>query len=290
MKHNVIEKSKFAKSLLEALPYVQAFSGKIMVIKFGGNVIKETKERNSIVKDIAFMHSIGFKVVIVHGGGSEISEFGEKLGIKSYFIDGLRVSDKETVSLVQMVLSGKVSKEIIDSLRKEGVQGVSITGKDADIFLVEKKEHVEHDLGFVGNIKKCNSNVIKILLQEKYLPVVTPLGFDSDGETYNINADYAAVELAHSLSAEKLIFMSDVPGILKDKDDKSSLISRVDSNKIKELIKDKIIVGGMIPKATCALEAINRDVNSVHIIDGTIEHSILLEVFADKGIGTMVTK
>ena len=285
--------------LVEALPYIKKFSGSTVVIKYGGHAMVNCELKKAVITDLVLMKFVGINPVVVHGGGPEITGMLDKLGIKSTFVGGLRVTDKETMEIVEMVLAGKLNKEIVALANQMGGKAVGISGKDADLITASKKlgrlqhpdGHVEKcDLGYVGSVEKINPAIVHTLIREGYIPVISPVGLGSDGQSYNINADTVAGKLAESLQANKLIILTDVEGILMDKEDKSTLISVLQSDKIPGLIDKGVIAGGMIPKVECCVSAINNRVNTTHILDGRVPHSLLLEVFTDQGIGTMVIK
>lgn len=276
-----------AKVLVEALPYIKKFNGKIVVIKYGGSAMVDETIKASVIQDIVLMKLVGFKPVIVHGGGKEISNMLGKIGKESKFVNGLRVTDYETAGVAEMVLSGKVNKDIVQLIQNHDLDAVGISGKDAKTLKVNKKEVEGYDVGYVGEINKVNTGLIQTLLENDFIPVIAPVGTDDAGETYNINADYAASAIAGALQAEKLIFLTDVEGILKDVKDSTSLISKIDVTEVPKYIEEGIISGGMIPKAECCAWGIEKGVKSVHILDGRVEHSLLLEVFTNSGVGTM---
>ncbi len=283
----VIEK---AQTLIEALPYIRRFAGSVVVIKIGGSAMVNEEIKNSIIQDIAMMKRIGMKPVVVHGGGTAITEIMDRLGKETLFNDGLRVTDAETAKIAEMVLSGTISKEIVNSLQGQGIDAVGINGKDGDTLIASKKIVDKGDLGFVGEVEKVNTTLLDTLMANEFVPVVAPVGTDLKGNTYNINADYAASALAGALGAQKLVFLTDVEGILKDKDDPKSILSRLTLYEAESYIKDGTISGGMIPKAQCCMDGIRKGVQSVHILDGRIPHSMLLEIFTNEGIGTMMTR
>jgi acetylglutamate kinase len=283
----VIEK---AQTLIEALPYIRRFAGSVVVIKIGGSAMVNEEIKNSIIQDIAMMKRIGMKPVVVHGGGTAITEIMDRLGKETLFNDGLRVTDAETAKIAEMVLSGTISKEIVNSLQGQGIDAVGINGKDGDTLIASKKIVDKGDLGFVGEVEKVNTTLLDTLMTNDFVPVVAPVGTDLKGNTYNINADYAASALAGALGAQKLVFLTDVEGILKDKDDPKSILSRLTLYEAENYIKDGTISGGMIPKAQCCMDGIRKGVQSVHILDGRIPHSMLLEIFTNEGIGTMMTR
>ncbi len=270
--------------LVEALPYIQKYSNKIVVIKYGGNAMINEDLKNSVMGDIALLSQVGIKVVLVHGGGPEISDMLNKTGKKSEFVDGLRVTDKETADIVQMVLAGKVNKGLVNKLESLGCKAIGLCGADGHLISAKVKDE---RLGFVGEITDINPQPILDLLESGYIPVVSTTGFDSEGNIYNINADTAAAGIAGILRAESFISMTDIAGILRDKDDPSTLIPKIYVSDIPELINDGIISGGMIPKIDCCREAIRKGVNKVFIIDGREPHSLLIEILTNEGLGTM---
>lgn len=272
------------KVLIQALPYIQKYYNKVVVIKYGGNAMTNEGLKKNVIEDVVLLSLIGMKVVLIHGGGPEISDTLTKLGKKSEFIDGLRVTDKETVEVVQMVLAGKINKDLVNYVQVAGGKAIGLSGIDAKI--IEAKP-ISKKLGFVGEITNINAVPIFELLNLGYTPVISTIGCDSQGNTYNVNADTAAARIAGALNAESFISLTDVAGLLKDKNDPASLISAVNVSEVKSLIKDEVISGGMIPKVECCCEAIRRGVKKVFIIDGRVPHSILIELLSDEGIGTM---
>ncbi len=270
--------------LVEALPYIQKYSNKIVVIKYGGNAMINEDLKDAVMGDIALLSQIGIKVVLVHGGGPEITDMLGKIGKKSEFVDGLRVTDKETADVVQMVLAGKVNKSLVALLGRLGCKAIGLCGADNHLITAEVKDE---RLGFVGEITDINPEPITDLLDMGYVPVISTTGCDNDGNVYNINADTAAAKIAGILGAESFISMTDIAGLLRDKDDASTLIPKVYVSEIPELINDGIISGGMIPKIECCREAIRRGVKKVFIIDGRVPHSLLIEILTDEGLGTM---
>ena len=275
-----------AEVLTQALPYIRRYTGKTVVVKYGGNAMINEDLKLQVMEDIVLLWLIGIKVVLVHGGGPEINEMMSKLGKKPEFVDGLRVTDKETVDIVQMVLAGKVNKTLVNLIEKKGGKAVGISGMDGQLIKAETKDE---RLGYVGKITKINISPVTDLLDMGYIPVVSTLGCDSDGNAYNINGDTAAAHIAGALGAERLIMMTDIAGILENKDDPSTLIPEVTVSEAKELYKKGIISGGMIPKVECCIEAIDKGVKNVIIMDGRVSHSILMELLTDEGAGTMVT-
>lgn len=277
-----------AKILVEALPYIQQFSGKTIVIKYGGNAMLNEKLKNSVMRDIVLLSIVGMRVVLVHGGGPEISSMLEKLGKESVFVDGLRYTDKETAEIVAMVLSGKVNKSLVSLIHSNKGKAIGLCGVDGGMIKARKKDEV--DLGYVGNITHIDTEPVTVSLDEGYIPVVATIGVDESGQVYNINADTAAAEIAAALNAEKLITMTDVRGVLRDKDDEETLISKINPKNIPSLIEEGIISGGMIPKIESCVHAMDNGLKEAVIIDGRIEHSILLELFSDSGVGTLFTE
>ena len=282
---NNFSNAERAEVLVQALPYIKKYNGKIVVIKYGGNAMINENLKEQVMEDIVLLWLIGVKVVLVHGGGPEISELMDKLGKKPEFVDGLRVTDKETVDIVQMVLAGKVNKTLVNLLEMKGGKAVGISGMDGRLIEAKMKDE---KLGYVGEITNINISPINDLLEKGYIPVVSTVGCDKQGNTYNINGDTAAARIAGALEAENLIMMTDVAGILRDKDDTSSLIPEVSVSGAKKLYEEGIVSGGMIPKVDCCIEAINRGVEKVIIMDGRVSHSILMEILTDEGAGTMV--
>ncbi|MBR2449434.1 MAG: acetylglutamate kinase [Clostridia bacterium] len=274
-----------AEVLTQALPYIKGYNGKVLVVKYGGNAMINQELKEQVMEDIVLLHLIGVKVVLVHGGGPEITDLMAKLGKKSEFVDGLRVTDKETVDIVQMVLAGKVNKSLVNFLEMKGGKAMGISGMDGK--LIEAKMKDER-LGYVGDITKINIECVEDLLQNGYIPVISTIGCDDQGNAYNINGDTAAARIAGALSAERLIMMTDIAGLLKDKDDPNTLIPEITVSEAKTLLKDGTISGGMIPKIKCCIDAINHGVKNVVIMDGRIPHSILMEILTDEGAGTMV--
>ena len=273
-----------AEVLTQALPYIQRYYGKTIVVKYGGNAMINEHLKEQVMEDLILLWLVGIKVVLVHGGGPEISETMQKLGKKSEFVDGLRVTDKETVDIVQMVLAGKVNKSLVSLIEMKGGRAMGICGMDGR--LIEAKVKDER-LGFVGEITGVNIAPVQDLLEKGYIPIVSTLGCDKDGNTYNINADTAAAFIAGALEAERLIMMTDIDGILRDKDDPSTLIPDITIEEAHALRQEGVISGGMIPKVDCCIEALEKGVKNVIIMDGRVPHSILMELLTDEGSGTM---
>ena len=279
-----------AKILIEALPYIQRLAGKTVVIKYGGNAMVDPALTHAILEDITLLKYVGVNPIVVHGGGPDINSMLGRLGIESRFVNGLRVTDGATMEVVQMVLSGKINKDIVSELNCLGAHSLGLCGKDANLIeCVKKPARDGVDLGFVGQITHINIKLLDILAKDEYIPVIAPIGVDSEGNSYNINADTVAGEIAAALKAEKLLFLTDIDGIYMDPADKSSLISRITVAEINRLIGEGVILGGMIPKVQGCINAVLGGVGRTHIVNGTIPHPILLEIFTDKGIGTMVT-
>ncbi|MBR5187132.1 MAG: acetylglutamate kinase [Clostridia bacterium] len=274
-----------AEILTQALPYIQNYYNKIVVIKYGGNAMINEERKQQVMEDVVLLSLIGVKVVLVHGGGPEITDMLNKIGKKSEFVNGLRVTDKETVEIVQMVLAGKVNKTLVNLLEVNGGKAMGISGMDGHLIEAEMKDE---NLGYVGKITKVNVEPIMDLLEKGYIPVVSTIGCDMKGNVYNINADTAASRIAGAIRAESLISMTDIAGILRDKDNPSSLISMIDIRDAATLFDEGVISGGMIPKVECCIDAINHGVKKVFIMDGRIPHAILIEMLTDEGAGTMV--
>ena len=276
-----------AEVLTAALPYIKKYSGKIVVIKYGGNAMVNEQLKQQVMEDIALLWLIGVKVVLVHGGGPEISDTMKRLGKESVFVDGLRVTDRETVDIVQMVLAGKVNKSLVNLIQTMGGHAVGLSGIDGGIIEATVKDE---RLGYVGQITKIRTQPITDLLEKNYIPVISTVASDRQGDVYNINGDTAAAYIAGALGAERLIMMTDIAGILENKDDPSTLIPQITVEEAKKLYDSGVISGGMIPKVDCCIEALEHGVNHVVIMDGRIPHSILMELLTDEGAGTMVMK
>jgi len=287
-----------AAVLIETLPYMQQFAGTTVVIKYGGNAMVNTELKNSVIQDITLLKYVGMRPVVVHGGGPEITKFLKQLGKQSTFISGLRVTDEETVSIAEMVLVGKINTEIVNLLNRHGAKAVGLSGKDADLIFAKKHLAEVHedgevktvDIGYVGDVEHINTDILNALLDRGYIPVIAPIGIGRDNESYNINADYVAGEVAGALGAEKLIMLTDVEGIYRDYNDKSSFISSLSLAEAKAMIREGSIGGGMIPKVETCIKALEGGTGKTHIIDGRQPHSILLEIFTGQGIGTQVVK
>lgn len=281
------DKKKQAEVLLEAMPYIEKYQNKVLVIKYGGNAMLGDEFKLSVMRDLTLLRFVGIKVVLVHGGGPEISQTLKRMGIESRFVGGLRYTDAETAEVVRMVLAGKVNKSLVHMLGAMGAKAIGLCGMDGNMLLCEKESE---ELGFVGKISDVRTEVIEDALNAGYLPVISTVGYDDEGNIYNVNADTAASAIAGALKAESLILMTDIKGLLRDKDDEESLIKKVYVSDIPSLAKEGIISGGMIPKVNCCKEAIRRGVNRVFITDGRVQHSILLELLSDEGFGTMFVK
>lgn len=278
-----------AEVLIEALPYIQRFNRKIIVVKYGGSAMVDEELKKNVIKDVVLLKLVGFKPIIVHGGGKEISRWVGKVGMEPKFINGLRVTDQDTMEVAEMVLN-KVNKELVSLVQSLGVKAVGISGKDGGLLKVDKKLSDGQDIGYVGEIREVTPKVLYDLLEKDFLPIVCPIGMDDDFHSYNINADDAASAIAESVNAEKLAFLTDIEGVFYDKDDPSSLISELRLSEAAQLIANGNVGGGMIPKLQNCIDAINNGVSRVHILDGRIPHCLLLEIFTNKGIGTAILK
>ena len=287
-----------AAILVEALPYIQEFYGKIVVVKYGGNAMINEELKEKVMQDVALMKYVGIQPVIVHGGGPEITGFLGKVGKETEFISGLRVTDAETVEIAEMVLDGKINSDIVTLLNRRGVSAVGLSGKDANLIRAKKKlatvyegeESKMVDIGYVGEVEAIDTRLLRDLIAHDYIPVIAPIGVGADSESYNINADYVAAEIAGALGAEKLLLLTDVEGVYKDYEDKSSFISTLTAAEAHRYIEDGTLTGGMIPKVEACLRALEAGAAKTHIIDGRLSHSIILEIFTSAGIGTQVEK
>ena len=287
-----------AAILVEALPYIQEFYGKIVVVKYGGNAMINEELKEKVMQDVALMKYVGIQPVIVHGGGPEITGFLGKVGKETEFISGLRVTDAETVEIAEMVLDGKINSDIVTLLNRRGVSAVGLSGKDANLIRAKKKlatvyegeESKMVDTGYVGEVEAIDTRLLRDLIAHDYIPVIAPIGVGADGESYNINADYVAAEIAGALGAEKLLLLTDVEGVYKDYEDKTSFISTLTAAEARRYIEDGTLTGGMIPKVEACLRALEAGAAKTHIIDGRLSHSIILEIFTSAGIGTQVEK
>ena len=289
MEKNMEEILSKAEVLIEALPYIQRFNRKIIVVKYGGSAMSSEELQKNVIKDVTLLKLVGFKPIIVHGGGKEISRWVGKVGKEAKFVNGLRVTDAETMEIAEMVLN-KVNKGLVSMVQELGVKAVGISGKDGGLLKVDKKYSNGEDIGFVGDIKDVDPKILYDLLERDFLPIVAPIGMDDNFQTYNINADDAACAIAKAVGAEKLAFLTDIEGLYKDINDKSSFISRLSASEADKLISDGFIGGGMLPKLANCTSAIKNGVNRVHILDGRIPHCLLLEIFTQKGIGTAIVK
>ncbi|MBO5152383.1 MAG: acetylglutamate kinase [Methanobrevibacter sp.] len=283
--------------LIEALPYIKKFHDKKILIKYGGHAMVDEKAMTSTARDTVLLKYVGMKPLIVHGGGPDISNYMDKLGKESKFIQGLRVTDEETMEIIEMVLAGKISSDIVSEIIKHDGDAIGLSGIDSSLIYAHKKGVSKHestgeevDLGLVGEVDRINSHLLQMFVDNDYIPVISPIGIAEDGTSLNLNADTAAGEVASAINAEKLIFLTDVPGVLRDPSDPSTLIQKIRISEIPQLIEEGIISGGMIPKINCCKEAIRRGVNRVFITDGRVNHSILLELLSDEGMGTMFVK
>ena len=279
-----INNAQRAQILVEALPYIKKYYNKIIVVKYGGNAMINEDLKEDVMGDIVLLSLIGIKVVLVHGGGPEITEMLSKVGKKTEFVNGLRVTDKEAVDIVQMVLAGKINKNLVNLLQSKGGKAIGLCGIDGHMI---KAEQLDERLGYVGEVTDVNVDLILDVLEKGYIPVISTVGYDDEGNSYNINADTAAARIAGQLKCESLISMTDIDGILRDKNDPSTLISKINVSDAPQLVREGVISGGMIPKVNCCIEAIRQGVRKVFIIDGRIPHSILIETLTDEGIGTM---
>ncbi len=289
MDKDIQEVMKKAEILIEALPYIQKFNRKIIVVKYGGSAMSNEELQKNVIKDVTLLKLVGFKPIIVHGGGKEISRWVGKVGKEAKFINGLRVTDDETMEIAEMVL-GRVNKRLVTMVQELGVKAVGISGKDGGLLHVEKKYADGQDIGFVGDINEVNPKVLYDLLEKDFLPIVAPVGLDEHFNTYNINADDAACAIAKAVGADKLVFLTDIEGLYKDINDKGSFISRLTASEADALIADGFIGGGMLPKLNNCTSAIKNGVNRVHILDGRIPHCLLLEIFTNSGVGTAIIR
>lgn len=287
MEEKMMQYLEKANVLIEALPYIQRFNRKIIVVKYGGSAMADEELKRKVIADVVLLKLVGFKPIIVHGGGKEISRWVEKVGMKPKFVNGLRVTDAETMELAEMVLN-KVNKELVSHVEELGVKGAGISGKDGGLLKVKKRYADGEDIGFVGEITEVNPQILLDLIEKDFLPIVCPIGMDEDFQTYNINADDAACAIAKAVGAEKLAFLTDIEGVYRDKDDPDTLISEMTVSEARKLIEDGYIGGGMLPKLGNCIEAVEQGVSRVHILDGRIPHFLLLEIFTNKGIGTAI--
>ncbi len=286
MDKDMQEVLKKAEVLVEALPYIQKFNRKIIVVKYGGSAMSNEELQRNVIKDVTLLKLVGFKPIIVHGGGKAISSWVGKVGKEAEFVNGLRVTDAETMEIAEMVL-GRVNKQLVTMVQELGVKAIGISGKDSGLLHVTKKYSDGKDIGFVGEIDKVDPKVLYDLMDNDYLPIIAPVGLDDNFDTYNINADDAACAIAKAVGADKLAFLTDIEGVYRDINDKSSFISRLTCSEADELFASGSIGGGMLPKLSNCTDAIKKGVNRVHILDGRIAHCLLLEIFTNRGIGTM---
>ncbi len=287
MEKNIEKYLQKAEVLIEALPYIQKFNRKIIVVKYGGSAMSNEELQKNVIKDVTLLKLVGFKPIIVHGGGKAISTWVKKVGKEAEFVNGLRVTDAETMEIAEMVL-GRVNKRLVSMVQELGVKAVGISGKDGGLLKVNKKYSNGQDIGFVGDVKEVDAKILYDLLENDFLPIVAPIGMDDNFETYNINADDAACAIAKAVGADKLVFLTDVEGLYRDFNDKSTFISRLTASEADELIGSGIIGGGMLPKLNNCTSAIKNGVSRVHILDGRVPHCLLLEIFTKQGIGTAI--
>lgn len=278
-----------AEVLIEALPYIQRFNRKVIVVKYGGSAMVDEELKKQVIEDVTLLKLVGFKPIIVHGGGKEISRWVSKVGMEPKFINGLRVTDEATMELAEMVL-GKVNKELVQLVQSLGVRAIGVSGKDGGLLKVTKKYSGGEDIGFVGEVQKVNAEILWDLLEKDFLPIVCPVGMDEAFQTFNINADDAACAIARAMNAEKLAFLTDIEGVYKDPGDPETLISELQISEARKLMEDGFIGGGMLPKLNNCIDAIENGVSRVHILDGRIAHCLLLEIFTNKGIGTAILR
>lgn len=283
----IISAMEKAEVLVEALPYIKDFYGKRVVIKYGGAAMLDCNLKKKVMQDIVLMKYVGMHPIVVHGGGPDITGMLNRLGISTEFIDGLRVTDKETMEIVEMVLGGKVNKEIVSGINASGGKAIGISGKDGALIKARSLDPSGR-LGFVGEVEQINPQIIETLIENGYIPVIAPIGIDAEQQSYNINADLVAASIAVAMNADKLVLLTDVPGLLKDTQDNDSLISVLKVSEVPGYINKGIIAGGMMPKVQCCVEAVTGGVSRTHIVDGRVAHSILLEIFTKEGVGTMV--
>jgi len=285
-----------AAVLVEALPYIKEFYGKRVVIKYGGSAMASDKLKEAIMKDIVLMKYVGMKPIVVHGGGPAVNRMLERVGIKSAFVNGLRVTDEQTMEIVQMVLAGSINKDIVTLLNSHGAKAVGLCGKDSGLLRVERQfvkvndgsGSVDMDIGLVGQVREVDTEILDVLTDNGFIPVIAPIGTGPGGQSYNVNADYAASAIAGAVKADKLVLLTDVEGIMDSRGGEEKLVSSVNRQEAARLMEEGVITGGMIPKVQCCLEALEKGVGRIHIINGTVMHSLLLEIFTESGIGTMI--
>lgn len=276
-----------ANTICEALPYIHKYRGKTLVVKYGGNAMNDEAVTETILQDIAALKIVGVNPILVHGGGPEINKLLSRLGIKPQFVNGMRVTDEATMEVAQMILCGKINKNIVGKLNSLGVKAIGLCGKDSQLI---KAERLDKNLGYVGKVTEINSRLLDILAEDEFIPVIASIATDDEGNSYNVNADVAAAAIGAAMHAEKLLFLTDIDGIMADKDDRETLIDRITVTKLKKMMASGAISSGMLPKAQSCIDAIERGINSVLILNGTLPHSILLELFTDDGVGTMIEK
>ncbi len=276
-----------ANIICEALPYIRKYTGKTIVIKYGGNAMNDEAVTTTILQDIAALKIVGVNPILVHGGGPEINKLLTRLGIESQFVNGMRVTDAQTMEVAQMILCGKINKNIVGELNSMGVKAIGLCGKDSQLI---KAETLDPDLGYVGKITEINAKLLEILAKDEFIPVIASIATDDKGNSYNVNADVAAAAIGAAMHAEKLLFLSDIDGIMANKNDAQTLIDRITVSKLRAMIANGTISGGMVPKANSCIDAIERGINSVFVLNGTLPHSILLELFTDSGVGTMIER
>jgi len=282
---NIQKAAQITEVLTEALPYIQRFKDKTLVIKYGGNAMIDESLKNSFARDIVLLKAVGINPIVVHGGGPQIGDLLQRVGKESHFVDGMRVTDLETMDAVEMVLGGQVNKSIVNLINTHGGRAVGLTGKDGSLICAEKLEIGDIDLGHVGKVKSIDTSVIDMLIHSDFIPVIAPIGVGVNGESYNINADLVAGKIAEVLQAEKLILLTNTAGLL---DEKGELLTGLNAKQVSDLIDKGIITGGMLPKIACAVEAVQAGVTTSHIIDGRVQHALLLEMFTDEGVGTLI--
>lgn len=287
MKDSLKSTIERANIICEALPYIRQYSGKTLVIKYGGNAMNDGAITTTILQDIAALKIVGVNPILVHGGGPEINKMLSRLGIKPQFKNGMRVTDEATMEVAQMILCGKINKNIVGELNSMGVKAIGLCGKDSQLI---KAENLDEDLGYVGKITEINAKLLDILAKDEFIPVIASIATDEKGNSYNVNADVAAAAIGAAMHAEKLLFLSDIDGIMSNKDDRETLIDRISVSELRKMIDNGSITGGMVPKANSCIDAIERGINSVFVLNGTLPHSILLELFTDNGVGTMIEK
>ncbi|MCH5162907.1 MAG: acetylglutamate kinase [Clostridiales bacterium] len=287
MKDSYKQTIERANIICEALPYIQKYRGKTLVIKYGGNAMNDEAITTTILQDIAALKIVGVNPILVHGGGPEINKMLSRLGIKPQFKNGLRVTDEATMEIAQMILCGKINKNIVGELNSLGVKAIGLCGKDSQLI---KAESYDGELGYVGKITEINSKLLEILAEDEFVPVIASIATDDAGNSYNVNADVAAAAIGAAMHAEKLLFLSDIDGIMSNKDDKETLIDRISVAELRRMIDSGAVSGGMVPKANSCIDAIERGINSVFVLNGTLPHSILLELFTDDGVGTMIER